>query len=117
LFGRSTVDMSATVILAYCIFHFVAFVLAGLLFVWVTERIERRPSFMLFALLFLILAEALAVANLATYAQWGLGSLGVWSITIANILAIAAMAWYIWKTHPILRRISDDPPPPGAVRV
>lgn len=117
LFGRSTIDTSAAVIIAYCAFHFVAFVLAGLLFVWVTERIERRPSFMLFALLFLILGEALALANLATYAQWGLGALGVWSITIANLLAIVAMGWYIWATHPTLRRISEDPPPPGAVRV
>jgi hypothetical protein len=117
LFGKSTIEMSARVILAYAVFHFAAFLLAGLLFVWITERIERRPSFMLFALLFVILGEALAVANLATYAQWGLGSLGVWSVTIANILAIATMGWYIWATHPTLRHLKEDPPPPGAVRV
>jgi MFS family permease len=117
LFGRSTIDMSASVIIAYCVFHVVAFVLAGLLFVWVTERIERRPSFVLFALLFLILGEALAVANLATYAQWGLGAIGVWSVTIANVLAIVVMGWYIWATHPTLRHIAEDPPPPDTVRV
>jgi len=117
LFAKSTIEMSARVIIAYCVFHFVAFMLAGLLFVWITERLERRPSFMLFALLFLILGEALALANFATYAQWGLGSLGVWSVTIANVLAIAVMGWYIWATHPRLRRLADEPPPPGAVRV
>ena len=117
LFGKTAIEMSARVIVAYCVFHFVAFILAGVLFVWITERIERRPSFMLFALLFLILGEALALANLTTYAQWGLGSLGVWSVTIANLLGIAVMGWYIWATHPRLRRLSEEPPPPGAVRI
>lgn len=111
LFGQSTIESSARVIVAYTVFHFVAFVLVGLLFVWVTERIERRPSFMFFAFLFLILGEALAVANLATYAQWGLGSLGVWSVTVANILAIGVMGWYIWATHPTLRQLGEEPPP------
>lgn len=115
LFGISAIEISARVIIAYTVFHFVSFVLAGILFVWITERIERRPSFMLLALLFLILGEALALANLATYAQWGLGTLGVWSVTLANALAIGVMGWYIWKTHPALRHLSDDPP--HAVRV
>jgi len=117
LFGKSAIEMSARVIIAYTVFHLAAFLLAGLLFVSITERIERRPSFMLFALLFVILGEALAVATLASYAQWGLGSLGVWSVTIANILAIAVMGWYIWATHPTLRHLREEPPPPGAVRV
>ena len=117
LFGKTAIEMSARVIVAYCIFHFVAFVLVGVLFTWITERLERRPSFMLFALLFLILGEALALANLTTYAQWGLGTLGVWSVTIANLLAIVAMGWYILATHPRMRRLTEEPPPPGAVRV
>jgi MFS family permease len=117
LFGKSTIELSARVIVAYTVFHFLAFIVAGLLFVWITERIERRPSFVFFALLFVILGEALALANLATYAQWGLGSIGVWSVTIANLLSIAVMAWYIWATHPVLRRLTDEPPPTGTVRV
>ena len=111
LFAKTAIEMSARTIIGYYAFHFIAFVLAGILFVWVTERIERKPSFMFFALLFLILGEALAVANFATFAQWGLGALGVWSITIANLLAIVVMGWYIWSTHPTLRRLGEEPPP------
>jgi hypothetical protein len=117
LFGKSTVEMSARIILAYTAFHVVAFVIAGLLFVWITERIERRPSFVLLAILFFILAEALALANLVTYAEWGLGGLGIWSVTVGNLIGIGAMGWYIWATHPALRRLTDEPPPPDAVRV
>jgi hypothetical protein len=117
LFGKSAVEMSARVILAYTAFHLVSFIVAGLLFVWITERVERRPSFLLLAILFFILAEALALANLVTYAQWGLGGLGIWSVTVANVISIAVMGWYIWSTHPTLRRITDQPPPPDAIRV
>ena len=117
LFGKSTIEMSARVVLAYTVFHVVSFIVAGLLFVWITERIERRPSFLLLAILFFILAEALALANLVTYAQWGLGGMGVWSVTVANLIAIAVMGWYIWATHPALRHLTDRPPPPDAVRV
>jgi hypothetical protein len=117
LFGKTTLEMSARTVIGYCLFHFVAFTLVGVLFVWITEKLERRPSFMLFALLFLILGEALALANLTTYAQWNLGSLGVWSVTVANVIAIAVMGWYILATHPRLRRLTEEPPPPGALRV
>ena len=110
LFGKTEIEMSARTIIAYTVFHVVAFLGAGLLFVWITERLERRPSFVLFALLFVILGEALALANLATYAQWGLGSLGILSVTVANLLSIAVMGWYIWATHPTLRGLTDRPP-------
>ncbi|HWC73140.1 MAG TPA: hypothetical protein VG454_04315 [Gemmatimonadales bacterium] len=115
LFAKPAIEFSARTILGYLVFHFVAFILTGILFVWVTERLERRPSFMLFALLFVILGEAIGLANLASFAQWGLGSLGIWSVTVANLLGIAVMGWYIWATHPILRHFGEQPPP--AIRV
>lgn len=115
LFGKTEVEMSIRTIGAYTTFHFIMFMLGGVLFVWVAEKIERRPSFLLVAILFLIVVEALALVNLASYAQWGLGALGAWSVTIANVLAIAVMGLYIWSTHPRLRDIGEHPP--NAVRV
>lgn len=117
LFGKTTIELSARVVAAYTVFHFLSFMAVGVLFVWIAERLERRPSFLLLAVLFLILGEALAIANLGTYAQWGLGSLGVWSVTVANLLSMGVMGWYIFATHPTLRRLADRPPPPDAVRV
>lgn len=117
LFAQTTLEISARTVLTYYAFHVIIAIIGGLIFVAVAEKIERRPSFMLVALLFLILLEAFAIANLATYAQWGLGSLGAVSLTIANLLAIAVMAWYVWATHPRLRDLGDRPPPPDAVRI
>src|SRR5438067_1926034 len=47
--------------------------------------------------------EAVAVAALALGAQWVLGTLGTWSVLVANVLAVTAMGWYVWETHPLLR--------------
>lgn len=117
LFSQTTLEVTTRTVLAYYAFHFAIAIGGGLIFVAVAEKIERRPSFMLVALLFLILLEAFAIVNLASYAQWGLGSLGVVSLTVANLLAVGVMAWYIWATHPRLRQLEDRPPPPDAVRI
>jgi hypothetical protein len=109
LFARTTVEFSARTIVAYCVFHFALFVIGGLMYSWVADRLERRPSFGLFALLALILLEALTIAIVAGMAQWGLGSFGVWSVTIGNVIAIAVMAGYLWATHPRLHGITDNP--------
>ncbi len=57
-----------------------------------------------------IVLEAIVVAVLALGAQWVLGTLGVWSVLVANVLAVAAMGWYVWQTHPLLRRrLTQEP--------
>src|SRR5947199_216255 len=43
------------------------------------------------------------VVALALGAQWVLGTLGTWSVLVANVLAVTAMGWYVWETHPLLR--------------
>jgi len=39
------------------------------------------------------------VTGLALGAQWVLGTLGIWSVFVGNLLAVAAMGWYVWQTH------------------
>jgi hypothetical protein len=43
------------------------------------------------------------VTGLARSAEWVLGALGVWSVLYANLFAVLAMGWYVWRTHPVLR--------------
>jgi hypothetical protein len=39
-----------------------------------------------------------------------LGTLGIWSVVIGNLLAVASMGAYVWLTHPTLRhRLSAEP--------
>ena len=107
LFGASNVAAVQTnlgLVAAYSVVHVAAFVLAGVLFVAIAEQIERTPRLILLAAMAMIVLNAVVSAALALGAQWVLGTLGVWSVLIANVLAVCAMGWYVWATHPLLRR-------------
>src|SRR6059036_1113821 len=93
LFGASNVaaiDMTFGLVAAYSVVHVAAFVMAGALIV--------------IALMAMIVLDAVVGATLALGAQWVLGTLGVWSVLVGNVLAVCAMGWYVWATHPLLRR-------------
>jgi hypothetical protein len=98
------VDVSFGVVALYTAVHVAAFAVAGVVFVAVAEQIERAPAMLLLVALGAIVLEALVVAVLSLGAQWTLGALGVFSVLGANALAVAAMGWQVWRTHPVLRR-------------
>src|SRR6266487_2534955 len=107
LFGASNVAaiyITFGLVAAYSVVHVAAFVMAGALFVAIAEQIERTPALILIALMGMIVLDAVVGATLALGAQWVLGTLGVWSVLVANVLAVCAMGWYVWATHPVLRR-------------
>ena len=99
--GSQPIDRSVGVVAAYTVVHFVAFMFAGWVFSLIASKLERRPSFVLLAGMTVIVLEAVAVVNLAQGAQWA--GLGIWSVLVANVLAVAVMSWYVWQSHPRLR--------------
>jgi hypothetical protein len=112
LFGASADNaaLNLGVVAAYTVVHVVAFAVAGVLFVIVAEGIERSPSFLLLAVMTAIVLDGIVVATLALGAQWVLGTLGIWSVVIGNLLAVCSMGAYVWLTHPTLRhRLSGEP--------
>ncbi|PYO73636.1 MAG: hypothetical protein E6K55_13595 [Gemmatimonadetes bacterium] len=112
LFGASNataVEINLGLVAAYTVFHVVAFFLAGVLFVAIAEQIERTPGLILLATMAMIVLDAVVVTALALGAQWVLGTLGVWSVLVANVLALSAMGWFVWATHPLLRRKLREP--------
>jgi hypothetical protein len=74
------------------------------------EQVERAPAMALLVLLTAILLEGLVLATIGVGAQWVLGTIGWWSVAVANVLAVLAMGWQVWRTHPILqRRLLEHP--------
>jgi hypothetical protein len=107
LFGASNVEgitVNLGIVAAYTAVHVAAFAVAGTLFVAIGEQIERTPALILLVALSVLVLEAVGVAALALGAQWVLGTLGVWSILVSNVLATSTMGWYVWATHPLLRQ-------------
>ena len=106
LFGITGVEMMKVtfgVVASYTLVHVVAFVVAGMIFVVIAEQVERSSSLVLLTIPAAIALEAVVVTGLALGADWVLGALGVWSVLFANLFAVIAMGWYIWRTHPRLR--------------
>jgi hypothetical protein len=98
LFGAS--HEWSVAVAAYTVVHLVAFAIAGVVFVGIAEQVERAPSFVLLAAMTVILLEGVVVAVLALGAWWMLGAPQMWSALVANVLAVSAMAWYVWRPHP-----------------
>jgi hypothetical protein len=61
----------------------------------------------LFPLLFVAAHMYLA---LIIFAQPLLGVAGAWQIALGSVVAALAMAWHVWRSHPILRHDLRDIP-------
>jgi len=108
--GPGEIVVTFGVIAVYTVVHIAAFVIAGLLFVALAEQVERVPAMALLVLLTAILLEGLVLATIGVGAQWVLGTVGWWSVAVANMLAVLAMGWQVWRTHPMLqRRLLEHP--------
>ena len=103
------VQMTWGVIASYTVLHMTAFSIAGLAFVLVAEQIERTPGLWLLFLLAFIVLEAIFVTTIGLLAEWAIGSLGWWAVGAGNVLAVCAMGWWVWRTHPALRARLRDP--------
>ena len=97
-------DTRLGLVLAYTVVHVAAFAVAGIVFVAIAEQLERTPGLVLLVAMAMIVLEAVVVSAMALGAQWVLGALGVWEVVAANVLAVGAMGWYVWATHPLLQR-------------
>jgi hypothetical protein len=97
------VSLSPGIIAGYTALHFSIFIAIGVLFAATADYLEQRPRKVLIAFLAALVLEALMLATLALMAEWVLGALGIWAITMANVLAVAVMLWWSWRTHPVLR--------------
>jgi hypothetical protein len=87
-------------IAAYTAFHFIAFILVGLVLSWMMTLFERFPiMFFVILLLFVCLQLAFFGLNVALGAQL-MGQLPTWSVVVANVLAAIGMAFYQWRRHP-----------------
>jgi len=102
--GPGEIVVTFGVIAVYTVVHIAAFVIGGILFVALAEQVERVPAMALLVLLTAILLEGLVLATIGVGAQWVLGTVGWWSVAVANVLAVLAMGWQVWRTHPLLQR-------------
>lgn len=104
------VHVGVAVIAAYTLLHLALFAGMGVVLEWSASRLERAPGMWLVALLAFITLEALFIGTLSPLSGWVLGDLGYWAVSVANLVAVAAMGAWVWATHPLLRHELTDQP-------
>lgn len=89
-------------VLAFNGIHLLAFLLVGLVAAWIIGETERHPSLFVLLLFVAISAFLLAVAGFGILeASTGRGP-PLFSVAIADLLAGAVMAVYLFRAHPRL---------------
>jgi hypothetical protein len=99
----ATVDVSVKTVASYTMVHVLVFVVIGFLAAAMARQVERAPSTIFIAIVFLIAVEFGFYVVLAILGPPLLGALAWWSVAIGNAIAIGAMAFYLWRAHPNIR--------------
>jgi hypothetical protein len=102
IFGSSP-EPAAVNIIAYTVFHYAAFILVGILVVFLVHTGERMPSVLAGSLILFVAIELGFYGLVALLQESVLGNLAWYQILAGNLLAAVLMGTYIWRAHPALR--------------
>jgi hypothetical protein len=102
-FGGTGGGSATLYVLGYTVFHVLAFCLSGLVVSAVVNKAEEEPS-ILWGLLILFVAFELAWYGMTAILTQGevYGTLAWYQVMVANLIAAAAMGFYLYRRHPAL---------------
>lgn len=93
-----------TFVLVYTVFHYAAFILAGLLVSVVVHWAQSSPTVLAGAMiLFVIFEIGFYGISSALESSPFLGALGWGAVAVGNLIAAIVMGIYMWRTHPGLK--------------
>ena len=95
-------DTAFTQVVGYTIFHYLAFVVVGIVLTVIVHQAERTPAILAGLLVAFVMTTLGFYMIAAAFAQSALGQIAWAQIFIANLLAAAAMGSYLWRKHPTL---------------
>jgi uncharacterized membrane protein YphA (DoxX/SURF4 family) len=91
-------------IAAYTVFHYAAFIVAGIMAASVIDWAGEEPSMVLFAVLIFVAFEIGFYAFVAILQHsTPLGALAWYQVLIGNVIATVGMCWYLWRARPVLK--------------
>jgi hypothetical protein len=101
--GKATMpDTTFVHVAAYTVFHYLAFILVGILLTVIVHQAARTPGILAGLLVALVVMTMGFYMIAAAFAHSALGGLAWPQIFIANIIAAILMLGYLWRTHPLL---------------
>jgi hypothetical protein len=97
-------DTAFTQVLGYTVFHYVAFIVVGIVLTVIVHQAERTPAILAGLLVAFVMTTLGFYMIAAAFAQSSLGQIAWAQIFIANLLAAGLMIGYLWRKHPKLNR-------------
>ena len=104
LFGPPGVEGPMVFVIAYTLFHYAAFIGAGLLVSVIVHWAQTSPTVLAGAMM-LFVAFEIGFYGLSAALQESpfLGALGWAQVATGNLIAAVVMGTYMWRTHPELK--------------
>lgn len=104
LFGPPGNEGPMTFVVAYTIFHYIAFMIAGLLIAVVVYWAQSSPTVLAGAMMLFVAFEiGFYGVSAALQESPFLGALTWGQVATGNLVAALVMGTYMWRTHPELK--------------
>jgi hypothetical protein len=105
LFGQATnANTDLLVVIGYTVFHFLAFIAAGIIVAAVVHWAEQQPTVLAGAMLLFVAFEAGFYALTSVFSVVPVfGVLAWYDVAVGNLIAAITMGAYMWRTHPALK--------------
>jgi hypothetical protein len=114
-------DFSSEAVLGFTLVHLLTFLIAGIGLTGIVHLVSRNPAFRMGLWIGLVVAFAYFAGLAFMLATSTRERVSFWSVAGGNLLALAAMAWYLWRRHPRLgnraplgAEVKTTPHAPGA---
>ncbi|MGQ0712170.1 MAG: DoxX family protein [Gemmatimonadaceae bacterium] len=92
-------------VIAYTVFHYAAFITVGIVAAAMVRLAGDEPSVLLGFVILFVAFEVGFYAFVAVLTQvTPLGGLAWWQVMVGNLIAAAAMGFYLLRKHPVLRQ-------------
>ena len=104
IFGQGRGDSAVLLVIGYTIFHYLAFILVGLIAALIVHVAEREPSILAGALILFVAIEIgfYAMSSALAHSPF-FGTLSWIQVSVGNLVAALVMGTYLWRTHPELK--------------
>ena len=104
LFGPPGMEGTAVFVIGYTIFHYAAFIGAGLLISVIVHWAQTQPAVLAGAMMLFVAFEiGFYALSAALQESPFLGALGWAQVASGNLIAALVMGGYMWRTHPELK--------------
>ena len=104
LFGQTTNgNTDLLVVIGYTVFHYLAFIVAGIVVAAIADWAERQPTVMAGALILFVAFEVGFYALTSAFSDVPVfGVLAWYDVAVGNLIAALTMGAYMWRQHPRL---------------